>query len=76
MTAALNSSNGHCRFRGEHPTVTRPASRIPLVTAAGRERAGAVCSSTHRGRRARSEPRLRDSRGRRPASRLAPRRES
>lgn len=76
MTAALNHQTAPCRFRGEHPTGAKPASRIPLLTAAARTRAGALCAATRRGQRASSRPRLRDSNGRRPASRLAPRRAS
>jgi hypothetical protein len=72
MSVAQSQQTAPCRFRGEHPTVTRPASRLPLVGGAGRGRAGAMCLSTRRGLRASSRPRLRDSRARRPASRLAP----
>jgi hypothetical protein len=75
MTAALSQSNAPCRFRGEHPTVTKTASRLPLINSA-RVRAGAWCAATRRGMRASSRPRLRDSRVRRPASRVAPRRSS
>lgn len=71
MTIALSQGSAPCRFRGEHPTVVRPASRIPLMSAAARGRAGAWCAATHRGLRARSHPRLRDSR-RRPVARTAP----
>jgi hypothetical protein len=76
MTVAIDHSTAPCRFRGQHPTVSRPASRMPLVSGAGRNRAGALCAATPRGLRASSRPRLRDSRVRRPASRNAPRRSS
>jgi hypothetical protein len=72
MSVAQSHGSGPCRFRGQHPTVARPASRISLVSAQGRERAGVWCAATQRGLRASSRPRLRDSRGRRPASRNAP----
>jgi hypothetical protein len=72
MTVAQSSLTAPCRFRGEHPTVVRPASRKPLVVGMGRMRTGAMCLETRRGLRASSRPRLRDARARRPASRLAP----
>ena len=71
MSVAHSESYSHCRFRGEHPTVVRPASRLPLVGGA-RPRAGAVCAATQRGLRASSRPRLRDARHRRPAARNSP----
>jgi len=71
MTVALSESYAPCRFRGEHPTVARPASRTPLARGA-LLRAGAVCAATQRGLRASARPRLRDSRQRRPAARNAP----
>jgi hypothetical protein len=76
MTVAIDHSTAPCRFRGQHPTGARPASRMPLVNGAARYRAGALCVATRRGMRASSRPRLRDSRMRRPASRNAPRRSS
>ncbi|HKU89072.1 MAG TPA: hypothetical protein VJP84_04740 [Steroidobacteraceae bacterium] len=60
-----------CRFRGAHPTVARPASRTPLARVQ-HERCGAMCAATRRGLRASSRPRLRDTRYRRPASKIAP----
>jgi len=54
--------------------VTRPASRISLVSTVNRARAGVICADTQRGLRASSRPRLRDSRGRRPATSNSPRR--
>ena len=72
MSVAQGHGSAPCRFRGQHPTVTRPASRISLVSAVGRERAGMWCRATVRGLRASSRPRLRDSRQRRPASRNSP----
>jgi hypothetical protein len=74
MTVATGHTTAPCRFRGEHPTVNKAASRLPLVTGTARARVGALCSATRRGLRASSRPRLRDSRGRRPASRIATRR--
>jgi len=74
MAVATGFTTAPCRFRGEHPTVIKSASRLPLDTGTTRVRAGALCSGTRRGLRASSRPRLRDSRGRRPASRIAPRR--
>jgi len=71
MSVAQIQGSAPCRFRGEHPTVVRPASRLPLVRVA-RERAGAICAATQRGLRASSRPRLRDSRYRRPASKNSP----
>jgi hypothetical protein len=76
MTVASGQTTAPCRFRGEHPTVVRAASRLPLVTGTPRVRAGAWCPGTRRGLRASSRPRLRDSRVRRRASRIAPRRSS
>lgn len=71
MSVVHSESFAHCRFRGEHPTVVRPASRLPLVQT-DRWRVGALCAGTQRGLRASSRPRLRDSRYRRPAARNAP----
>ncbi|HEU5137036.1 MAG TPA: hypothetical protein VFU13_17950 [Steroidobacteraceae bacterium] len=68
MSVAQSQGGAHCRFRGQHPTVVRPASRVSLVSATGRVRAGMWCAATRRGLRASSRPRLRDSRQRRPAS--------
>ena len=62
MSVAQNQGSAPCRFRGQHPTVTRPASRISLVSAVNRARAGVMCAATQRGLRASSRPRLRDSR--------------
>ena len=76
MSVAQDYGSAPCRFRGQHPTVARPASRISLVSAVGRERAGVLCRSTARGLRASSRPRLRDSRQRRPAMGISPRRRS
>jgi hypothetical protein len=71
MSIQHSHSVAPCRFRGAHPTVTRPASRIPLMR--GRhERCGAMCADTRRGLRASSRPRLRDTRYRRAASKNAP----
>ncbi|HYJ42753.1 MAG TPA: hypothetical protein VEW08_18330 [Steroidobacteraceae bacterium] len=72
MSVAQGHGSAPCRFRGQHPTVARPASRISLVSAVGRTRAGVLCRSTVRGLRASSRPRLRDSRQRRPAARNSP----
>jgi hypothetical protein len=74
MSVAQGHGTAPCRFRGQHPTVTRPASRVSLVSAGGRVRAGMLCRSTVRGLRASSRPRLRDSRQRRPAVGNSPRR--
>jgi hypothetical protein len=71
MTTAHYSYHAPCRFRGEHPTVVRPASRLPLVRATF-TRAGALCVETRRGMRANSRPRLRDTRHRRPAASNSP----
>jgi len=60
-----------CRFRGEHPTVVRPASRVPLVRGV-RQHIGALCAATQRGLRASDRPRLRDTRYRRAASKSWP----
>jgi len=73
MSVAVSEFSAPCRFSGQHPTVARPASRIPLVRNL-RERAGALCAATRRGMRAASRPRLRDSR--RAASRNVPPRRS
>jgi len=67
MSLVHSQNAAPCRFRGEHPTVARPASRIPLMPGTARLRAGAVCLLTARGMRATSRPRLRDSNSRRPA---------
>jgi hypothetical protein len=67
MSVAQIEGCAPCRFRGEHPTVARPASRLPLVHGV-REHAGAMCAATQRGLRASSRVRLRDTRSRRPAS--------
>ncbi|MEO8061445.1 MAG: hypothetical protein ABI821_01720 [Pseudomonadota bacterium] len=69
MSLVHSQNAAPCRFRGEHPTVARPASRVPLMTGATRTRAGVLCMSTARGIRASSRPRLRDSNARRPAAR-------
>jgi len=44
------------------------------VSTVNRARAGVICADTQRGLRASSRPRLRDSRGRRPATSNSPRR--
>jgi hypothetical protein len=69
MSLVHSQNAAPCRFRGEHPTVARPASRLPLLTSAARTRAGVLCMATPRGIRASSRPRLRDSNTRRPAAR-------
>ena len=69
MSLVHGQNAAPCRFRGEHPTVARPASRIPLMTGAARTRTGVLCMATARGMRASSQPRLRDSNARRPAAR-------
>jgi len=69
MSLAYSQNAAPCRFRGEHPTVVRPASRIPLISGAARQRAGVLCLATARGLRASSRPRLRDSSTRQPAAR-------
>jgi len=69
MSLVHSQNAAPCRFRGEHPTVARPASRISLITGAARMRAGIVCMATARGLRASSRPRLRDSNARQPAAR-------
>jgi len=74
MSVAHAQGNAPCRFRGQHPTVTRPASRISLVSAVNRIRAGMLCAETRRGMRASSRPRLRDSNVRRQAYGNSPRR--
>lgn len=74
MSVAHAHGSAPCRFRGQHPTVTRPASRISLVSALGRIRAGVLCPGTQRGLRASSRPRLRDARTRHPAIGNSPRR--
>ena len=71
MSFVQSQSFGPCRFRGEHPTVARPASRTPLMRSA-RTRAGALCAATTRGMRASNRPRLRDTRYRRAAARNSP----
>jgi hypothetical protein len=71
MSVAQTTNRAPCRFRREHPTVKRPASRLPLIRAA-RERAGALCVETRRGVRARNRVRLRDTRYRRPAASNSP----
>ena len=76
MSLVHSQNAAPCRFRGEHPTVARPATRFPLVTGVTRPRAGALCLATTRGSRATSRPRLRDSNSRRPAARSAPPRRS
>jgi hypothetical protein len=76
MSVAHSLNAAPCRFRGEHPTVARPATRLPLVSGVARLRAGALCLATPRGARASSRPRLRDSNTRRPAARNAPPRRS
>jgi len=75
MSVVHGESFASCRFRGEHPTVVRPASRVPLARNA-LWRVGALCAATPRGLRASSSPRLRDSRYRRPAARTSPPRRS
>jgi hypothetical protein len=67
MSVAQSQGSAPCRFRGQHPTVVRPASRISLVSTMSRTRAGVLCADTQRGLRASSRPRLRDSRVRRQA---------
>ncbi len=77
MSVVQSQNAAPCRFRGEHPTVVRAATRFPLVSGATRLRTGALCLATTRGLRASSRPRLRDANLRRPASRLLrPRRPS
>jgi hypothetical protein len=71
MSVVHSESIAPCRFRGEHPTVVRPASRLPLVRGE-RWRGSALCAATPRGLRASSRPRLRDARYRRPAAKNAP----
>ena len=68
MSAAQFKNRAPCRFRGEHPTVVRPASRLPLIRVA-LERAGALCVETLR---ARNRVRQRDTRYRRPAASNSP----
>jgi hypothetical protein len=75
MSVAQIEGSAPCRFRGEHPTVVRAASRLPLVQFI-RQHAGALCPSTQRGLRASSRPRLRDTRYRRAASKTRPSRRS
>jgi hypothetical protein len=60
-----------CRFRGEHPTVMRPASRLPLLRGS-HDRSGGMCTATRRGLRASHRLRMRDTRYRRPAARNSP----
>jgi hypothetical protein len=71
MSFVQGHSFGPCRFRGEHPTVIRPASRIPLMRGT-QLRGGALCPGTPRGLRASNRPRARDTRYRRPAARNSP----
>jgi hypothetical protein len=74
MSVAQSQGSAPCRFRGQHPTGVRPASRISLVSAMNRVRAGVMCAGTQRGLRASSRPRLRDSRVRPLAVSNSPRR--
>ena len=37
MSVAQSQGSAPCRFRGQHPTVARPASRISLVSAVARD---------------------------------------
>jgi len=67
MSVVQVEGSSPCRFRGEHPTVVRPASRLPLARSV-RKHAGALCAATQRGLRASDRPRLRDTRYRRAAS--------
>jgi hypothetical protein len=76
MSVAQSQGSAPCRFRGQHPTVVRPASRISLVSGMSRARAGVICAETQRGQRASSRPRLRDSRVRRQAVSNSPRRKT
>jgi hypothetical protein len=76
MSVVHSQNAAPCRFRGEHPTVVRPATRLPLVGGITRTRVGALCLATTRGLRASSRPRLRDANLRRPASRIVPPRRS
>jgi hypothetical protein len=71
MSDVQAAASAPCRFRGEHPTVVRPASRLPLVRSV-RGHAGALCAATPRGLRASNRPRLRDTRYRRAASKNWP----
>jgi hypothetical protein len=71
MSVAQSENRAPCRFRGEHPTVVRPASRLPLVRGK-RERNGALCAQTRRGVRASTRQRLRNNRIRRPAASNSP----
>jgi len=75
MSVVQIASSSPCRFRGEHPTVVRAASRLPLVRSV-RQHAGALCAATQRGLRASNRPRLRDTRYRRAASKNWPSRRS
>jgi hypothetical protein len=75
MSFAQSQHIAPCRFRGEHPTVMRPASRLPLMRGT-RVRSGGLCSATRRGLRASNRLRLRDTRYRRPATRNSPPRRS
>jgi len=76
MSLVQSQNAAPCRFRGEHPTVVRPATRFPLLSGATRLRAWTMCLATMRGLRASSRPRLRDANLRRPASRIVPPRRS
>jgi hypothetical protein len=76
MSVVHGQNAAPCRFRGEHPTVARPATRLPLIRGVTRMRIGALCLATMRGLRASSRPRLRDANLRRPASRIVPPRRS
>jgi len=72
MSIAQSLGTAPCRFRGHHPTVSRPASRFPLTSAAARERTAVLCTGSRRGLRAGSRVRRGDAHSRRPASRIAP----
>jgi hypothetical protein len=76
MSVVHSQNAAPCRFRGAHPTVVRPATRLPLVRGGMRARLGALCLATTRGLRASNRPRLRDVNLRRPASRIVPPRRS
>ena len=75
MSVAQAQGSAPCRFRGQHPTVARPASRMSArerTAPAARRRD--LCPDTQRGLRASSRPRLRDARTRHPAVGNSPRR--
>ena len=55
MSVAQSQGSAPCRFRGQHPTVTRPASRMSLVSARA-ARAPARCARSTRARPARQQP--------------------